>query len=79
METKAGIEELKAIVEKNPSDYDAQKELAFLYLDEGDVHSALEIFEKLCEVFPNDDELFFNIGIVLQLLILRNPLFHYFR
>ena len=68
METKAGIEELKAIVEKNPSDYDAQKELAFLYLDDGALNSALEIFIHLTEIFSTDADLFFNTGIIYEKL-----------
>ena len=42
LETKAGIEELKAIVEENPSDYDAQKEFFRIHSEEYTRHGERE-------------------------------------
>ena len=57
LENKENIAKLKQMVEENPSDYEIQKELAFLYLDDGFLEEALKIFESLTKIFSQDADL----------------------
>jgi tetratricopeptide (TPR) repeat protein len=62
------FEKLKEIIEKDPANFQARRELAVLCLDLGFEQMALKHLDYLVQVFPNDPNLHFNIGICWEKL-----------
>ena len=62
------FENLKSIVERDPSNFQAKRELAILCLDMGFEKTALNHLNSLSQIFPEDSNLFFNIGICWEKL-----------
>lgn len=62
------IENLQQMLRKDPSNFQARRQLAMVLLDEGYTKEALAHFLHLAEIFKDDSELFYNIGIIYEKL-----------
>ena len=62
------FDNLKQIVEKDPDNFQARRELIVLCLDFGFEEMALKHLNYLVQVFPNDANLHFNMGICFEKL-----------
>jgi len=62
------IEKLQANLKRDPSNFQIRRQLAMLLLDNGYKKEALAHFLHLAEIFKNDAELFYNMGIVYEKL-----------
>ena len=60
------IEQLQTQLKNDPSNFQARRKLAMLLLDNGYKEEALAHFLHLAEIFKEDNELFYNIGIVYE-------------
>ena len=65
------LENLKTAVENDPTNFQARRELAVLCMDMGYEKVALNQFNSLSQVFTEDADIFFNIGICWEKL--RKP------
>lgn len=62
------IEKLQEMLRNDPSNFQARRQLAMLLLDNGYKEEALAHFLHLTEIFKEDGELYYNIGIVYEKL-----------
>ena len=62
------IEKLQGILQKDPSNFQARRELSILLADNGFNEEALTNFQYLLKYFPEDAEIYFNIGILEEKL-----------
>lgn len=62
------IEKLQGILKEDPSNFQARRELAFLLSDSGFIEEALSNLIYLAKYFPEDAELFYNLGILYEKL-----------
>lgn len=60
------IENLQALLQKDPSNFQARRELSILLANDGFNEEALSNLEYLAKFFPDDAELFYNIGILYE-------------
>jgi Flp pilus assembly protein TadD len=59
------IETLQKLLQEDPSNFQARRELAFILVNNGFNEEAEGNLAYLCKYFPDDAELFYNLGIVL--------------
>ena len=64
MENK--IENLQTLLQNDPSNFQARRELSILLADNGFNEEALSNLQYLTKYFPNDAEIFYNIGILYE-------------
>lgn len=62
------IEKLQSTLRADPSNFQARRQLAMLLLDNGYKQEALAHFLHLAEIFKDDCELYYNMGIVYEKL-----------
>ena len=62
------IEKLQQMLRNDPSNFQARRQLAMVLLDLGYTKEALAHFLHLAEIFQDDSELFYNMGIVYEKL-----------
>ena len=62
------IESLQKLLKKDPSNFQARRELSILLADNGFNEEALTNLEFLTKYFPEDSELFYNLGILYEKL-----------
>ena len=62
------LENLKNTVEADPTNFQARRELAVLCMDMGYEKVALNQFNSLSQIFTQDADIFFNIGICWEKL-----------
>lgn len=62
------IEKLQQMLRTDPSNFQARRQLAMILLDSGYTKEALAHFLHLAEIFKDDSELFYNIGIIYEKL-----------
>ena len=62
------FESLKKTIENDPTNFQARRELAVMCLDMGFDSMALKHLNYLANTFPNDANLYFNIGICWEKL-----------
>lgn len=62
------IEELQNIIKEDSTNYQARRQLAVLLLDMGFNEEALQHLLYLSKNFPQDDGIFYNLGIVYEKL-----------
>jgi len=62
------IEKLQQVLRADASNFQARRQLAMLLLDNGYTKEALAHFLHLAEVFKDDSELYYNMGIVYEKL-----------
>ncbi len=62
------IEKLQNLLRTDRSNFQARRQLAMLLLDNGYKEEALAHFLHLAEIFKEDSELYYNIGIVYEKL-----------
>lgn len=62
------IEKLQTTLRNDPSNFQARRQLAMLLLDNGYKEEALAHFLHLAEIFKEDSELYYNMGIVYEKL-----------
>ena len=62
------IETLQNVLKKDPSNFQARRELSILLLNNGFNEEAEGNFKYLLKYFPNDAELYYNLGIVYEKL-----------
>jgi tetratricopeptide (TPR) repeat protein len=60
------IEKLQAILVKDPSNFQARRELSILLIDKGFNEEALSNLQYLEKYFPDDAELQYNLGILYE-------------
>lgn len=68
MATLEKIEQLQEMLRNDPSNFQARRQLAVLLLDCGYKEEALAHFLHLAEIFKEDAELYYNMGIVYEKL-----------
>jgi len=49
----------------------AMRQLIFLYIDKGEIQKAIDYSDVLLNKYPNDPDLYFNIGVLFQRLALE--------
>jgi tetratricopeptide (TPR) repeat protein len=49
----------------------AMRQLIFLYIDKGEIQRAIDYSDELLNKYPNDPDLYFNIGVLFQRLALE--------
>ena len=64
MENK--IEKLQSILQEDPSNFQARRELSILLADNGFNEEALSNLQYLTKYFPEDAELHYNLGILYE-------------
>ena len=47
------------------------RKLLFVYIDKGDNQRAIDYSDELLDKYPNDADLYFNVGVLYQRLTLR--------
>ena len=62
------IEKLQTLLQKDPSNFQARRELSILLANNGFNEEALSNLQYLIKYFPEDAELFYNIGILYEKL-----------
>ena len=62
------IEKLQAILQTDPSNFQARRELSILLADNGFNEEALSNLLFLTKYFPEDAELYYNLGILYEKL-----------
>ena len=62
------IESLQALLQNDPSNFQARRELSILLANNGFNEEALSNLQYLLKYFPEDAELFYNIGILQEKL-----------
>ena len=62
------FENLKKTIENDPTNFQARREIAMMCLDMGFDSMALKHLNYLVQTFPNDANLYFNIGICWEKL-----------
>ena len=62
------IETLQKILQDDPSNFQARRELSLILVNNGFNEEAESNLEYLCKYFPEDAELFYNLGIVYEKL-----------
>ena len=62
------IEKLQAVLKEDPSNFQARRELSILLSKEGFNEEALSNLEFLIKYFPEDADIFYNIGILHEKL-----------
>ena len=60
------IEKLQEILKTDPSNFQARRELSILLADNGFNEEALSNLEYLTKYFPEDAELYYNLGILYE-------------
>ena len=60
------IENLQNILKEDPSNFQARRELSVLLADNGFNEEALKNLEYLVEYFPEDADLYYNLGILYE-------------
>lgn len=66
METE--IEKLQNLLQQDPSNFQARRELSVLLADSGFNEEALSNLQYLTKYFPEDADIFYNIGILFEKL-----------
>ena len=66
METE--IENLQSLIQADPSNFQARRELAILLSNNGFNEEALANLQYLSKYFPEDSDIFYNIGILYEKL-----------
>ena len=61
------IESLQALLQKDPSNFQARRELSILLANNGFNEEALSNLQYLLKYFQEDSELFYKIGILTNL------------
>ena len=62
------IEKLQEVLKDDPSNFQARRELSILLADNGFNEEALSNMKYLEIYFPDDAELYYNLGIVYEKL-----------
>ena len=60
------IENLQAVLQEDPSNFQARRELSILLANNGFNEEALSNLEYLTKYFPEDAEIWYNIGILQE-------------
>ena len=60
------FENLQTKIKLNPQNFQARRELIMFCLDLGFEKAALSHIKSLLEIFPNDADLYYNLGIVYE-------------
>ena len=66
------IEKLQSLLQKDPSNFQARRELSILLAQKGFNDEALSNLKYLSEYFPEDAEIWYNLGIQYE----KNKDFH---
>ena len=64
----ADIKELQEILKQNPNDFKTMEEYAIALSDIGENEEALKNFLYLKKMFPDNPQILYNIGIILEKL-----------
>lgn len=64
MDAEEKIEQLKAVVKEDPTDFESVKELAFMLCNSGENETAYELYLYLLKYFPEDADIYYNMGII---------------
>lgn len=62
------IEKLQSILQADPSNFQARRELSIILADKGFIEEALGNLQYLVKYFPEDAEIHYNIGILYEKL-----------
>lgn len=62
------IEELKQIIHNDPTNFQAMRELACELMDIGENENAMKALNYLIKIFPDEANLYYNMGIVYEKL-----------
>ena len=62
------IETLQKLLQDDPSNFQARRELSILLVNNGFNEEAEGNLQYLCKYFPEDAELYYNLGIVYEKL-----------
>ena len=66
------INELAKKLKENPEDYKTMEEYAIALSDSGQNEEALKYFKYLRKVFPENAQVYYNIGIIFEKLKYNN-------
>ena len=62
------IDELRQIIHDDPTNFQAMRELACELMDIGENDNAMKALDYLIKIFPDEANLYYNMGIVQEKL-----------